>query len=154
VSASNRRLRDFAEADLPALIGLWAAAWREVGLPIDFDARRAWLEDRLSALRADGAMIVVGLDASEKPAGFVTVDPSRGYLDQLCVAPAEGGSGLASALLDEAKRRAPRVVELDVNEANARARRFYEREGFSVAGRGVNARSGLPTLKLVWRGEA
>ena len=153
MSASNRRLRDFAEADLPALIDLWVVAWREIGLPIDFDARRAWLEDRLSALRADGAMIVVGLDASEKPAGFVTIDPSGGYLDQLCVAPAERGSGLASALLDEAKRRAPRVVELDVNEANARARRFYEREGFSVVGQGVSPHSGLPTLKLLWRAE-
>ena len=154
MSASNRGLREFAEADLPALVDLWVVAWRETGLPIDFDARRAWIKDRLRALRADGAMIVVGLDASEKPAGFVAIDPRGGALDQLCVAPAERGSGLASALLDEAKRRSPGVVELDVNEANARARRFYEREGFSVAGRGVNARSGLPTLKLVWRGEA
>ncbi len=153
MSASNRGLRDFAEADLPTLIDLWVAAWRETGLPIDFDARRAWIEERLSALRADGAMIVVGLDASEKPAGFVAIDPRGGALDQLCVAPAERGSGLASALLDEAKRRSPGVVELDVNEANARARRFYDREGFSVVGRSVNARSGLPTLKMVWRAE-
>jgi putative acetyltransferase len=153
VSASSRALRDFAEADLKALIDLWVAAWRETGLTVDFDARRAWLEERLSAVRADGAMIVVGLDASGKPAGFVTIDPRGGALDQLCVAPAERGSGLASALLDEAKRRSPGVVELEVNEANARARRFYHREGFSVVGRGVNARSGLPTLKMVWRAE-
>jgi putative acetyltransferase len=86
----------------------------EIGQPVDFDARRAWMERRLSALRSDGDVIVVGLDTSEKPAGFVVVDP-RGALDQLCVAPAERGSGLASALLDEAKRRSPGVVELDVN---------------------------------------
>jgi putative acetyltransferase len=153
VSASNHVVRDFAEADLPALIDLWVGAWRETGLPIDFDARRAWLKERLRALRADGAMIVVGLDASEKPAGFVAIDPRGGYLDQLCVVPAERGSGLASALLDEAKRRSPGVVELDVNEANARARRFYEREGFAVVGQGVNGRSGLPTLKMRWRTE-
>ena len=153
MSASNRRLRGLAEADLKALIDLWVLAWREVGLPIDFDARRAWLEERLSALRADGAMIVVGLDASEKPAGFVAIDPRGGALDQLCVAPAERGSGLASTLLDEAKRRSPGVVELEVNEANARARRFYDREGFSVVGRGVSPHSGLPTLKMLWRAE-
>ena len=87
------------------------------------------IDDRLRALRADGAEIVVGLDASDKPAGFAAIDPNFGYLDQLCVAPAERGSGLATALLNEAKRRAPGVVDLDVNEANARARRFYEREG-------------------------
>ena len=55
MSASTRALRGFAEADLPALIDLWVAAWNETGLPIDFDARRAWIEERLSALRAGGA---------------------------------------------------------------------------------------------------
>jgi putative acetyltransferase len=151
VSASTRALRDFAEADLPALIDLWAAAWTATGIPIDFDARRAWIDDRLHALRAGGAEIVVGLDASEKPAGFVTIDPRSGHLDQLCVAPAERGSGLAVALVDEAKRRSQGVVELEVNEANPRARRFYEREGFVVIGQGVSPHSGLPTLKMRWR---
>jgi putative acetyltransferase len=154
VSASTRVLRAFAEADLAALIDVWAAAWSATGLPIDFEARRAWIDDRLRALRAGGAEIVVGLDASDKPAGFVTIDANSGYLDQLCVAPAERGSGLASALLSEAKRRAPGVVELDVNEANARARRFYEREGFSIVGCGVSPHSGLPTFKMRWRAES
>jgi putative acetyltransferase len=150
VSASHA-LRAFAEADLPALVDLWVAAWSKTGLPIDFESRRAWLKDHLRALDAAGVMIVVGLDANEMPAGFAAIDPRGGALDQLCVAPTERGSGLASSLLDEAKRRSPGVVELDVNEANARARRFYEREGFSVVGRGVNPRSGLPTLKMLWR---
>jgi len=65
---------------------------------------------------AGGADIVVGLNAGGRPAGFAAIDPTSGYLDQLCVAPAERGSGLASALLDEAKRRAPGAIELDVNE--------------------------------------
>jgi putative acetyltransferase len=42
------------------------------------------------------------------------------------------------------------VVELEVNEANVRARRFYDCEGFAAVGRGVNPQSGLPTLKLRW----
>jgi putative acetyltransferase len=153
VSASTRALRAFAEIDLTALIDVWAAAWSATGLPVDFEARRAWIDDRLRTLRAAGAEIVVGLDASDKPAGFVTIDPNSGYLDQLCVAPTERGSGLASALLNEAKRRSPGVVELDVNEANSRARRFYEREGFSIVGGGVSPHSGLPTLKMRWRAE-
>ena len=90
--------------------------------------------------------------AISRPASL-TIDPNSGYLDQLCVAPAERGSGLATALLNEAKRRSPGVVELDVNEANARARRFYEREGFSIAGRGVSPHSGLPTFKMRWRAD-
>ena len=136
-----------------ALIDLWVAAWTETGLAIDFDARRPWLENHLSALRANGAAIVVGLDASGRPAGFVAVDPRTGYLDQLCVAPAERGSGLAAALLGEAKRRSAGVVELDVNEPNPRACRFYEREGFAIVGQGVSAASGLPTLRMRWTAE-
>jgi putative acetyltransferase len=151
VSGSTRVLRGFAEDDLAALTDLWVAAWSETGLPIDFDSRRPWLVDHLRTLRSDGAEIVVGLDANEKPSGFVTIDPDSGYLDQLCVAPSERGSGLASALINEAKRRSPGIVALDVNEANARARGFYEREGFSVVGQGVSPQSGLPTLKMLWR---
>ena len=143
-------MRGFDEADLPALVDLWVAAWRESGFAIDFEARRSWLGDRLRAHRADGGAIVVGLDAAGRPAGFVTLDPANGYLDQLCVAPPERGSGLAPALLDAAKRLAPGVVELDVNEANGRARRFYEREGFHSVTRGVERASGLPTLRMRW----
>jgi putative acetyltransferase len=148
VTALTRALRDFAETDLPALVDLWVAAWSETGLGINFKDRRAWL---ISRLRAGGAEIVVGLDADGRPAGFAAIDPKSGYLDQLCVAPRERGSGLASALIDEAKRRSPAVIELDVNAMNPRARRFYEREGFSIVGRGLNSQSGLPTLKMRWR---
>ena len=154
MNATRRVLRDFVEADFSALIDLWVAVWGEAGLAIDFDARRPWLDDRLRALTADGGRIVVGLDTVGRPAGFVTIDPRNGHLDQLCVATAARGSGLASALLDEAKRRSPGVLELEVNEANPRARRFYEREGFSVAGQGLNPDSGLPTTKMRWNAQS
>ena len=144
-------LREFAEPDLSALLDLWVAAWRETGFAIDFKARRPWLDQRLRAHRDGGGAIVVGLDAAGRPAGFVTIDPSNGYLDQLCVAPTERGSGLAVALLDAAKRLAPGVVELDVNADNGRARRFYEREGFQAITRGLSAQSCLPTLRMRWR---
>jgi len=151
VSGPIRSLRDFAEADLPALIDLWVAAWKASGIPIDFGDRRAWIRDCLATLYAGGAEIVVGLDAGGKPVGFVTIDARSGTLDQLCVAPAERGSGLAVTLMDEAKRRSPGLIELKVNEANPRAQRFYEREGFMVAGRGVSSLSGWPTLIMRWR---
>jgi putative acetyltransferase len=151
VSAPTRALRDFIETDLPALVDLWVTAWSETGLSINFDARRAWLIGHLRALHAGGAVIIVGLDAGRRPAGFVAIDAKSGYLDQLCVAPRERGLGLGSALIDEAKRRSPSMIELDVNEMNPRARRFYEREGFSIVGRGPNPQSGLPTLKMRWR---
>lgn len=150
MSVTAWTLRDFDERDLPALVDLWVAAWRASGLDIDFEGRRAWLVQRLGAHRTGGGAIVVGLDEFGKLAGFLTLDQSSGYLDQLCVAPDALGSGLARALLDQAKRLAHGAVELDVNEANERACRFYKREGFDLVTRGASALSGLPTLRLRW----
>jgi putative acetyltransferase len=144
-------LRAFEPADMDGVADFWVAAWNATGLPIDFAARREWLVGRLARLAKEGAAILVGLDAQERPAGLVTVDPASGAVDQLCVAPSERGGGLARALVDEAKRRAPGVVDLEVNIANLRARRFYEREGFLVVGVGTSPVSALPTLRLRWR---
>jgi putative acetyltransferase len=130
---------------------LWVAAWKTTGLPIDFDARRDWLVGRLAQVAREGADVLVGVDAQGRPAGLVTIDPANGYVDQLCVAPNERGGGLARALMDEAKRRAPGRVDLAVNVENPRACRFYEREGFLVVGVGTSPFSGLPMLHLRWR---
>ena len=83
--------------------------------------------------------------------GFVTVDAS-GYLDQLVVSPAHWGSKLADALVDEAKRISPDRITLLVNKDNARAIRFYKRNGFVHAGEDVNPTSGRPVLKMAWKG--
>ena len=40
-------------------------------------------------------------------AGFVTIDPASGELDQLAVAASRWGSGVANLLLAEAKRPKP-----------------------------------------------
>lgn len=51
-------------------------------------------------------------------------------LDQIEVAPEHWGSGVALALLNEAKRISPNGLNLLVNKDNARAIRFYEKHGF------------------------
>jgi len=62
---------------------------------------------------------------------FVGSSPSTtpANLDQLVVAPDHWGSPLATALVDEAKRLSPDLITLLVNTDNARAIRFYERNG-------------------------
>ena len=49
--------------------------------------------------------------------------------------------------VDEAKRRSPERITLLVNHDNARAIRFYERNGFVHAGEDVNPTSGRPVLE-------
>ena len=96
------------------------------------------------------ATIIVAEDARAL-IGFVTIDAS-GYLDQLVVAPDHWGSPLADILVNEAKRLSPERITLLVNKDNARAIRFYERNGFVHAGEDVNPTSGRPVLKMDWKG--
>lgn len=148
-------LHPFVWAHLPELTDLWVASWAATMPEIDFDARRPWLVEHLRALHETGVDIVCAFDETNGAmAGFVTIDPRTGHLDQIAVARQARGSGAAQALLDEAKRRAPGRVRLDVNAANPRAVAFYLREGFRKVGEGVNPRSGLATIDLEWRAAA
>jgi putative acetyltransferase len=83
--------------------------------------------------------------------GFVTVDPKTLYLDQIVVAPEAWGSGVALALLDEAKRLSPRGLDLLVNKDNFRAIRFYQKHGFVYAGEDKNPVSGIAVNRMTWR---
>lgn len=132
-------------ADIAALADLWVASWQETMPAIDFAARRGWIVTFLG----EPAHATLVADLAGAPAGFVSCEGA--YLHQLVVAPAAKGRGVARLLLDAAKAGAPEGLALDVNQANARAVRFYEREGFSVRGPGVNPASGLATWAMRWR---
>jgi putative acetyltransferase len=153
VSGAAFRLRPYAAADEAAAIELWRRTWQAAYPQLDFSARLAWWRERWRSELVPIAAITVAERPGESGGilGFVTVDPSTGYLDQIVVAPEEWGSPLAAALLDDAKRTAPDGVDLLVNQDNARAIRFYEKQGFVVAGADVNPISGAPLHKMSWR---
>ncbi len=128
-------LRPLQIADLPALADVWVASWQETMPAIDFSARRDWL---LAFLQDNaGRTTLVALDEQGVPCGFATLESGTCVLHQLAVASAE----------------APRGLTLEVNQANRRAVRFYEREGFVRTGVGVNETSGLATWRMGWRSE-
>jgi putative acetyltransferase len=81
--------------------------------------------------------------------GFVTIDDT-GYLDQLVVGPAQWGSDVARLLMDQAKRLSPDGVTLKVNADNARAIKFYIRNGFAKTGDEVNS-SNRAVDVMEWR---
>ncbi len=143
-------LRGGAADDFAALADFWVAAWAASGFDIDFAARRPWLIEHLGEHVTAAGEILVGCAADGALIGFVAIDRRSGYLDQLCVAPAAQGRGVARALVDEAKRLSAGRIDLHVNADNPRARRLYQRAGFVAAGDAVSAMSGLPTLHLVW----
>ncbi|HEU5128222.1 MAG TPA: GNAT family N-acetyltransferase [Glycomyces sp.] len=71
-------------------------------------------------------------EADERVVGFAALNGT--WLDHLYVAPGRQGAGIGSALLGRAMEAGAR--DLRVFERNEAAARFYERHGFTVAGRG------------------
>ena len=143
-------LRPYRAEDEDAAIALWLETWQQAYPQIDFAARVPWWRERWRGELVPNTEIIVAEEA-DALAGFVTID-ATGYLDQLVVAPDRWGSKLAGALVDEAKRLSPKLITLLVNKDNARAIRFYERNGFSHAGEDVNPTSGRPVLRMEWKG--
>ncbi len=144
-------LRPYRVEDEDAAIALWQVTWQQAYPEIDFAARVPWWRERWCNELVGNAAIVVA-EHEGALAGYVTID-GQAYLDQLVVAPAHWGSGLADRLVDEAKRLSPDCIRLLVNHDNIRAIRFYERNGFVHAGEGVNPTSGRVVLKMQWKAE-
>jgi putative acetyltransferase len=147
--AETFHLRPYRADDEGALIELWRETWQQAYPSIDFAARVPWWRERWRSELVPKAAIIVA-EQDGVPVGFVTIDAS-GYLDQLVVAADRWGSELATMLVDESKRRSPERISLLVNKDNARAIRFYERNGFAHAGEDVNPTSGRPVLKMEWK---
>lgn len=142
------QLRPYRGDDEDAAIALWLESWTKAYSSIDFAARVAWWRERWRGELVPQAAIIVAEQAGSL-IGFVTIDPS-GYLDQLVVGTDYWGSDLGNALMAEARRLSPSGITLKVNADNARAIRFYERNGFAHAGPDVNPTSGRPVLKMQW----
>ena len=51
----------------------------------------------------------------------------------------------------EARRISPHGLDLKVNADNARAIRFYEKQGFVDVGEAINEISGAPVRLMRWR---
>lgn len=150
VTHSAFALRPYAAADEDAAIELWRRTWQAAYPHLDFAARTEWWRRRWREELVPQATIVVA-ETGGAMAGFITVDPRSGYLDQIVVTPERWGGELAGALLDEAKRISPARLDLLVNKDNARAIRFYEKHGFRYAGDDVNPVSGRPVNRMSWR---
>lgn len=134
---------------LPAMADLWVEAWADAYPAIDFTARRSWFCDRIAAMAEGGTDVLLAF-LGDDLAGFVTVDPETGWIDQMLAGRAYQGSGVAAFLMDEAKRRRPKGLTLDVNADNARAIAFYRRQGFDRTGGRVNEQGRAIDL-MAWR---
>jgi putative acetyltransferase len=150
VSESSITLRPYTPGDEDAAIALWQRTWAQHYPHIDFAKRVSWWRERWRQELAPTATISVAEDGG-RMVGFVTVDPKTGYLDQIVVAPEVWGLDVANLLMEEARRISPQGLDLKVNADNARAIRFYEKQGFVDAGEAVNETSGASVRMMRWR---
>ena len=131
------QVRPARAGDAAVIADIWESGWRDghVGnvpevlvaarTPESFRARAAGRIADATVAEVDGEV-----------AGFVMV--GRDEVEQVYVAAAHRGRGVAAVLLTEAERQVAAgghpVAWLAVAPGNARARRFYERRGWSDDG--------------------
>ncbi|HEY7173551.1 MAG TPA: GNAT family N-acetyltransferase [Micromonosporaceae bacterium] len=148
----DQSLRIATRADVDAMADVFIAAWRsgyrgvvpdDVIDALDVDAVVALVQPGL--IDADRTTVVAvrpdtAPDARPAVVGFSQFGPDRdapadGYVASLYVHPDAAGHGVGRALLRYALDAMPgRDVTLWVFAANARARRLYERAGFTPDG--------------------
>jgi uncharacterized glyoxalase superfamily protein PhnB/GNAT superfamily N-acetyltransferase len=129
------RLRPATASDSEAVAAVWAAGW--------VDGHRGRVPEALAAARTPESFrsraaarvedtVVAVADPGGEIAGFVMV--SGDEVEQVYVAAAHRGSGVADLLLAEGERLVAagghRRAWLAVVAGNTRARRFYERRGW------------------------
>jgi GNAT superfamily N-acetyltransferase len=126
-------LRPATADDMSRVADLWHAGWHDAHpghVPEELTASRTLAEFQARAPGRVGDTTVAELDG--ELAGFVMVVGDE--VEQVYVAPAHRGTGVAEVLLDEAVRQVASAGHgeawLAVVEGNARARRFYERRGW------------------------
>ena len=133
---------------IPALTALWVEAWRLAYPRIDFDRRRDWFADRIRGFLATGVSVIVAFD-EDVLAGFITVEPATGWIDQMLVGRGHQGSETGQVLMDAAKQLVPSGLRLDVNADNARAISFYHKQGFLRTG-GRHNEQGAAIDLMAW----
>ena len=135
------RLRPAVPGDAEAVGHIWRDGWRDGHLghvPAELVAVRTpeSFLTRSAARVADTVVAVVPGDGAEEVAGFVMTADDE--VEQVYVAAAHRGTGVAAALLAGAERAVADAGHaeawLAVVAGNTRARRFYERNGWSDAG--------------------
>ncbi len=139
------RLRPVREADFPALLDLYMAAYRDH--PEYGESSRKKARRYLQWLRRHHTFFQVA-EVGDRLAGFVVVDTNWedeygqkvGEIHELAVHPDFWGQGVGQRLLEAAldfiRSQGLDRARLWVGEENWRARRFYQRLGFRETGVG------------------
>ena len=143
-------LRRAGPADGDAIGDVWLASWRAT-----FDFPPAYPDEDCRRWLAETLLPTTEMWVATDPGGTVVamMALSDAMVEQLYVAPAWIGRGIGRRLLDLAKARRPDGFDLYCFAVNARARKFYERQGLEAVafGDGSGNAEGQPDIRYRWR---
>jgi GNAT superfamily N-acetyltransferase len=147
MTASKLLIRPATADDAEKLVHANEAAWnagmaqvvdKKLGDLAPFEDRVARAREGIPAMQPGTRLWVAEREGRIVGHANVAVDKVLGELSALYVVPEEWGSGVAGALHDKALASMRELGATDatlwVVEENRRARRFYEREGWSADG--------------------
>lgn len=147
-------IRNGTFADVPTIVHLWFRTWHATSPHLDHpEPIHLWESRFRSEILPAETVLVAELDG--EIVGFMGLREWEGYLHLLYIAPEYHGRGVGSMLLAEAIRRCPSGLKLTTLESNSRARRFYERHGWTPGEPTLHPRTGHPSVAYHWspRGE-
>ena len=154
-------LRRVEPADVPALLAITSAGmetYREFAPegwqpPVFDELETAAIDDVATWILAEedgepvGHALFIPASRSREPVD----DPGLGHVLQLFVRQSHWGTPVArtlnAAMVEQAPRRGFRELRLFTPEAQHRARRFYEREGWRLVGRIEDTPFGFPVVE-------
>ncbi|MFB6071552.1 MAG: GNAT family N-acetyltransferase [Halobacterium sp.] len=131
--------------DVAAITEFWvalAAEQREHGSHLFAEENRGQAKDLIRQyVHADGCAVATRGDATvgfvmfHVETGMYDTDATRGFVDNVYVAPGARGEGVGSALLDHAEAelrdRGADALAVEALWDNEHARRLYERRGYA-----------------------
>jgi putative acetyltransferase len=136
-------IRPYSDDDLGEVLDVWYLASLEAHSFLDedfFDTEREAISDRWLPASETSVFEIGG-----RVVGFVSMVGNE--VGGVFVVPNRQNQGVGRALLDHVAATRP-YLELDVFEANAVGRRFYDAYGFRVVNRDLDDTTGLPTIRL------
>jgi GNAT superfamily N-acetyltransferase len=143
-------IRPATASDAEAVADVYLASFNatyDFGLVHTEDEVRAWIRETVVA----GGGAWVATERGGTVVAMMVVAPDD--LDQLYVRPDRIGHGIGRRLLEVAREQSPAGLSLYTFQVNDRARRFYERNGFTAEwfGDGSSNEEGQPDVRYVWR---
>lgn len=147
----NLLIREYRDDDFDAVTILWRIA-REKLLPDgQTDTGHFFYEDQdyfRNQILKKNRVWVVELDP--RPVAFMAME--NNFIDQLYVHPGHQRRGIGKALLNFARSRSPGHLWLYTLQANANARAFYEKNGFTAEKFGISPPpENEPDVEYHWR---